>query len=80
MKNPICVIAALMLHLSPGAALSQTNPPKTDRERIVDERAKTLREQDGASKARMWDRDAQGLRPWDPGYKAPETELPRATK
>jgi hypothetical protein len=79
MKHLSIVIAAITAIL-PWQAIAQDAPPKTDRERIVEERAKDQRDKNDGSTARAWDKDTSGLRPWDPKYNPQQVERPASEK
>jgi hypothetical protein len=58
----------------PAAATVPIPEPLSLREQIKADRAKAKADEESDSKARFWDRDANGKRPWDLPKKTPLTK------
>jgi hypothetical protein len=71
----IALLVALLIVLpSANGQIAPTKQPPSMSDQIKADRAKVKVDTDAAPKARPWDRDVNGKRPWDQKYAPPPKE------
>ncbi len=67
----VFLVTLLAISAEAQAATAPTPEPPSIREQIKADRAKYKADEENSPKARFWDRDADGKRPWDPSKEIP---------
>lgn len=70
----LTMVAVSLSAEGPSAAEPVPNEPPSLHEQIKADRAKAKTEEENDSKARFWDRDADGRRPWEVPKQTPPTK------